>query len=152
MKKKSYREEEHSKKTAKSSADDRYNVFVSHATYDKFLAKTLCDRIEVISPRLSTFRDDRDINGGDRIPLAIASAIRACNELVVIITPESASREWIITEIAMAFVLDKRIIPILYHVDSSKIPQIIRDFRGYQLDQLDEYLENLLARIVEERA
>jgi hypothetical protein len=130
----------------------RYNVFVSHATYDKFLAKTLCEKIESLSPEVVTFRDDRDINGGDRIPQAVASAIRSCDEIVVILTPESASREWIITEIAMAFILDKRIVPILYHVDAAKIPQIIRDFRGFRLDELDEYLEDLLTRVPQGRS
>ena len=129
----------------------RYNVFVSHATLDKFLAKTLCEKIDALSPNAKTFRDDRDIDGGDRIPDTIKAGIRSCDELVVILTPESASREWIIAEIAMAFILDKRIVPILYHVDSSKIPQIIRDFRGFRLDEIEEYLGNLSTRLLSHR-
>lgn len=42
-----------------------YQVFVSHATSDKWLAKAICEKIEATGA--VTFRDDRDIHGGDDI-------------------------------------------------------------------------------------
>lgn len=51
-----------------------YLVFVSHATYDKWVAKVMCEKIEYYG--LSTFRDDRDIEGGREIREAIMTAIR----------------------------------------------------------------------------
>ena len=47
----------------RDAAQRKYQVFVSHATADKWLASTLCDKIEAVGA--STFRDDRDINGGE---------------------------------------------------------------------------------------
>lgn len=56
------------KQTRKRSGTkaEKYSVFVSHATADKWLAKTLCEKIEETGA--ATFRDDRDIDGGDDIP------------------------------------------------------------------------------------
>jgi hypothetical protein len=51
-----------------------YQVVVSHATADKWLARTVCEKIE--GTGASTFRDDRDINGGDDIPEEIRRQIK----------------------------------------------------------------------------
>ena len=52
-----------------------YQIFVSHATADKWLAITLCEKLEKAGA--STFRDDRDIDGGDDIPERIRVEINA---------------------------------------------------------------------------
>ena len=52
--------------STKHKTASKYQVFVSHATSDKWLAKVICEKIEGVGA--STFRDDRDINGGDDIP------------------------------------------------------------------------------------
>lgn len=57
-----------------------YQVFVSHATADKWLATTLCEKIEAAGA--STFRDDRDIDGGDDIPERIRTEIKRSREFV----------------------------------------------------------------------
>jgi len=43
--------------------DNPYLVFVSHATADEWIAKTLCEKIEAAGAE--SFRDDRDINVGE---------------------------------------------------------------------------------------
>ena len=48
-------------------AGEKYRVFVSHARADKWIARTICDMIDAI-PGAKSFRDDRDIEGGDSIP------------------------------------------------------------------------------------
>ena len=42
-----------------------YRVFVSHATYDKWIATVMCEKLEAAG--IETFRDDRDIEGGGDI-------------------------------------------------------------------------------------
>jgi hypothetical protein len=60
------------KKSAKKKRPDRrraedvrtgYQVFVSHATADKWIARVICEKLEQVGA--TTFRDDRDIAGGD---------------------------------------------------------------------------------------
>jgi len=127
-----------------NESNSGYRVFVSHATYDKFIARMLCRLFD--DAGLTTFRDDRDIEGGDRIPEAIMEEIRNCDEFCVLLTPESIARQWVIMEIAMAAVLQKRIVPIFCHVEPSAAPDIIRDNRGYPLDQVEDYITDITQR------
>ena len=78
-----------------------YQVFVSHATADKWLAKTLCEKIEANGA--TTFRDDRDIDGGDDIPESIRRQIKRSKEMVVLLTPESVNRPWVTLEVGAAW-------------------------------------------------
>jgi hypothetical protein len=81
------------KKASAASPGKPYQVFVSHATADKWLAKTICDKIEGTGATI--FRDDRDINGGDDIPEEIRLQIKQSMEIVVLLTPESINRQWV---------------------------------------------------------
>src|SRR5438105_15148935 len=98
-----------SKKTPKRRARPKYQVFVSHATPDKWLATIFCEKIEAAGA--STFRDDRDINGGDDIPEEIRNHIKQSRELVVLLTPESADRPWVLLEVGAAWGWRRRIVP-----------------------------------------
>lgn len=123
-----------------------YRVFLSHATYDKWIAKVLCDKIESIGSHVRAIRDDRDIAGGERIPVEIRTAIESSQEMAVLLTPESITRDWIKIEIGMAFMAGVRIVPLLYHIRGEQIPEIIREHRGFELSDLDQYLSEIEAR------
>lgn len=125
--------------------EKRYLVFISHATHDKWIAKILCEKLEAAGA--DTFRDDRDIEGGDSIPDVIQDRIRSCDELVVLLTPESVRREWVLIEIGIAIGVKRRIVPLMYHVDSEQIPAIIKNNRGFDLNDLDQYVDRLSRRI-----
>lgn len=62
-------------------------------------------------------------------------------------TPESIHRDWIKLEIGMAEILDKRIIPVLYHVEPENILGILRDRRSFRLDEFDDYLRDVGKRV-----
>ncbi len=85
---------------AKSKKPKAYQIFVSHATADKWLAVTLCEKREEAGP--TTFRDDRDIDGGDDIPERIHVAIKRSRELVLLLTPNSVNRPWVLLEVGAA--------------------------------------------------
>ena len=73
------------KAPGKKTPPKPYQVFLSHATTDKWLAKVLCEKIEATGA--ITFRDDRDIQGGDDIPEEIRRQIKLSKEIVVFLTP-----------------------------------------------------------------
>ena len=125
-----------------------YRVFISHATHDKWISKILCEKLEETGA--DTFRDDRDIEGGDSIPDVILSEIRSCDEIVVLLTPESVQRQWILVEIGIAIGVERRIIPLFYHIDTEQIPDIIKSRRGLDLNDLDGYLTDLSKRMNQE--
>jgi len=121
-------------------------VFVSHATADKWLAKTICERIEQFGA--ATFRDDRDIQGGDDIPEVIRKKIIQANELLVLLTPESVDRPWVLLEVGAAWGRKKksRIVAVLCHVTVDTIPKLIASKKAFPLNDFDTYLKELRER------
>jgi len=107
----------------------------------------LCEKIEVVGA--STFRDDRDINGGNDIPEEIRRQIKHSQEIVVLLTPESVGREWVLLEIGAAWGWRKnfRIVPILYHVDIDPIPTIIKAKKAININDFDNYLSEVSRRV-----
>src|ERR1700687_3260436 len=129
------------KKAAKRAPKPKYQVFVSHATPDKWLATTFCEKIEAAGA--STFRDDRDINGGDDIPEEIRTHIKQSRALVVLLTPESADRPWVLLEVGAAWGWRRRIVPVLCHVTVDAIPGIIKGKKAFHMNEFDQYLKEL---------
>ncbi len=132
-------------KPTRSNKPARLQVFISHATADKWIAKVLCEKID-LSGAVS-FRDDRDIKGGDDIPDEIVKQIKASDEVLILLTPQSVSRPWVLLEAGMAIARRKRIVPVLYHVTADPIPAMIKSKKAYHLNDIDRYFEELKERI-----
>lgn len=137
------------KSSSRGISGRRYQVFVSHATTDKWLAKTLCEKIEETGA--STFRDDRDIDGGDDNPEAIRLQIKKSKEVVVLLTPESVNRKWVTLEVGAAWGHSgrMRITMILCHVSVDTIPGMMKNKKAISLNETDFYLNQLANRVQE---
>jgi hypothetical protein len=131
------------------AAEDKsdYLVFVSHATADKWIAKAFCEKIEATGA--ATFRDDRDIFGGDDIPEEIRGRILQAAEMVVVITPASVGRPWVLFEVGAFWGRRKegRIVAVLCHVEYDTIPELIRSKKAININSFDEYLVELGQRV-----
>jgi hypothetical protein len=121
-----------------------YRVFVSHATADKWIAKTICEKIDAV-PGCSTFRDDRDIGGGERIATALQAELVRSDELLLLLTPASLASRWVTLEVGAAWGLGMRIVPVCYNTSIDQVA-LVSDYRGYALDDLERYLEGLRER------
>lgn len=122
---------------------------MSHATSDKWIAQTLCNTIEETGA--VTFRDDRDIAGGDDIPEEIRREIKRSREIVVLLTPQSVNRQWVILEVGAAWGWSKkvRIILVMYHVSVDPIPDMIKNKKALPLNDFDQYVLELGKRVRE---
>lgn len=81
----------------------------------------------------NTFRDDRDIRGGDDIPDELRRQLKRSKEILVLLTPESLNRPWITV--------------VRYHVPVDSIPSILRSKKSIHLNELDHYLDELTSRL-----
>jgi hypothetical protein len=124
-----------------------YQVFISHATTDKWLAKTLCEKIEATGA--TTFRDDRDIAGGDDIPDEIRRQIKQSREMVVLLTPESVGRQWVTMEVGAAWGSRQRfrITVLMCHVAVDPIPDMIKSKKAISLNEFEHFLNELKRRV-----
>jgi hypothetical protein len=137
-------------KQKKTLSKPTYQVFVSHASADKWIATTFCEKIDATGA--TSFRDDRDINGGDSIPETIRSQIQVSRELIVLLTPDSIERPWVLLEVGAAWGRRKnyRIVPVLCHVPFDAIPDIIEGKKAFHINDFDKYLSELNRRVKEQ--
>ncbi len=137
----------HRMHAAGTATPGKYKVFLSHATTDRWLAKTLCEKIEAAGAE--TFRDDRDIGSGDDISETIRSRLVRSDELVILLTPDSVHRPWVQFE-AGAFWGRRsgaRIVAVLCHVESDAIPDMIKSKKAVSINAFDHYLTELRRRV-----
>jgi hypothetical protein len=110
----------------RNSQKDRTKYLLATLPPTNGLRRLSCEKIEATGA--STFRDDRDINGGDDIPEEIRRQIKLSKEIVVLLTPDSVDRQWVILEVGAAWGWSKRmrIIILMNHVSVDPIPDMIK--------------------------
>ena len=71
------------------------------------------------------------------------------NETVVLLTPESVDRPWVLLEVGAAWGRRQkaRIVAVLCHVEVDTIPDIIGSKKAVPINSLDEYLSELKRRV-----
>ena len=141
---KSHAEKKGGPTRTQTTALQAHKIFISHATADKWVARMICERLEAAG--LDTFIDDRDIAGGDDIPLMIQAEIRRCAELVVLLTPQSVGRAWVMLEVGMALIRRCRINVLLYHVTVDGIPEMLKAKKAYNLNDAERYIADVKER------
>lgn len=128
-------------------------VFISHSEKDRWIARQIAALIEEKgrSYGLRTFLDEKDIVGGESIPESIRDGILECSEFLVLLSRYSIDRPWVLIEIGAAWVLGKHIVAIIDKVTPEEMPDIISPYKAVDLNNFDEYLEQLLNRVKESK-
>ena len=134
---------------AKASDDRAYLVFISHSTKDRWIARQIAYLLEKRGSEfgVTTFLDERDILVGDSIPDAIRKCFRNCNEFLVLLSRNSIDRPWVLIEISAAWGHSKRIVAVIDKVTPEEMPEIMLPYKGIDLNDLDEYIDQMLDRV-----
>jgi len=118
--------------------------FISHASKDKDLAVAITEELETMG--ITTWRDDKDIEGGDSIPSKIAQGLEKATHFGLLFTDISKDRNWVKTEFENALMLRERtgktrIIPLLK--DELTPPTILGNIKGIAFDDFSAGMEQL---------
>lgn len=134
-------------KTAKGG----YLVFISHSTEDRWIARQMAQLIERKGKRhqIKTFLDEKDIEGGQSIPEVILNNLEECDEFLVLLSPYSINRSWVLVEIGGAWSLRKLTVAIMDKIKPDDLPKVSAQYKAIDLNVFDEYLEQLLRRVKE---
>lgn len=89
----------------------------------------------------------KSMEGGDRIPAVIKANLHACEEFVILLSSHSVTRQWALVELGGAWTLDKRVMAITYGVAAEAIPDIIDHDKGYDRNDFDRYVSELIRRV-----
>jgi TIR domain len=125
-----------------------YLVFISHSTKDRWIARQIAKLLEEGGSRfgVKAFLDERDIGFGDSISETIRKNIEGCSEFLVLLSKNSINRPWVLIEISAAWGHSKRIVGVIDKVTPEEMPDIMLPYRAVDLNNLDEYIKQLLDR------
>ena len=126
----------------------QYDVFFSHSHKDRWIAKQ-CVRLIEEGGRggVRAFLDEKDIEAGQSIADSVRTAIENCDEFVVLLSPHSKERPWVLIEMGAAWGLQKPIIAIIDKIGPNEIPDIVSPYKAVDLNDFDQYLNQLLKRV-----
>lgn len=87
-------------------------MFVSYAQSDKFVARSLVDKLEAKGVRVFI---DSELAVGENFSEVLRRAIVAADAAVVLMSPEYSSSQWCQAELATAMAEGKRLLPVRIH-------------------------------------
>jgi TIR domain len=125
-----------------------YKVFVSHSSQDSWIARVIAEKIAALGAE--PWLDMKNLEGGDIIDQEILKGIDACQEVVVLVSPNSVGSQWVVFEIGAAWGQHKRVTPILNNVPYDAIVPL-RGGKAIDLNDFDRFLSELGKRIHQEK-
>ncbi len=100
--------------------DIQYDVFLSYSVADRETALEITQRLD--EERISYFLAEKSIGPGQIWESEIKEAIRACRQFWILVTPNSLNSEWVTSEWAAAWVLEKTIVPVILRCRPDELP------------------------------
>jgi hypothetical protein len=110
-------------------AKQAFQVFLSHASADKELARAIVKRIS--SHGIKVWIDEANIRVGESIPEKIADGLGSSTSICLLFSNAASQSQWVMREfnsfLHEAMTQNKAIIPC--RLDETKLPVLIRDLR-----------------------
>jgi len=130
-------------------------VFISHAGEDTWVAKQIAR--EVANCGGTPFLDQADIDIGAEFEDDIREFLDQAHELIVLFTPWSLERPYVWAEIGAAWIRGIPIVVVLLGLTPAEFqgrpntPVFLKKRDMLQLNQIDQYLDQLRGRVAEGR-
>jgi hypothetical protein len=124
-------------------------IFVSHSHPDKPLVDALKKLIEsifknsVLLSISSEKAEEEGVEAGEEWKKWIHEKITECDIMLVVMTPYSVQRPWVMIEVGFAQGKDKVIVPILFGLGGNAIPPPLQDLQAVQGDEKQDVLRVL---------
>jgi hypothetical protein len=131
-------------KLKKQAAISPYVVFISHSSYDLWIATVIAEKVEAVGALC--WLDEKDLEGGDVIAADIIRGIDACHEAIVLISPNSVKSQWVAFEIGGVRAQHKRVTPILNNVNPEDMAPL-KDVKAIELNKFEHFIAQLQKRI-----
>ena len=127
-------------------------VFISHARADSVFASKLAQDLD--NRGLKVWSVDQHLRPGDHWAQVIEEGIHGAENILVVLSENSASSDWVRVETAMALTQEgKRIVPV-FSTKKADVPFMLRAFQGIDLSDPKYYpnsIDKLANLLLEER-
>lgn len=127
----------------------QYDIFISYASLDSALASELRTQIEMYG--LTTFMAEKDIAVATPWKQVIRDALRSCSRVLIVLTPNSIHRPWVLVETGAAWALDKEVIPTMAFVNPNDFVDPLKDIQARRIETTEQRTA-LVAEIVGKKA
>jgi hypothetical protein len=105
-----------------------FDVFISYAAGDSAIADELRNDLE--KNGLKCFMAEKDIQVATEWQDSIRAALIGSKRILVLLTPRSINRPWVLMETGAAWALGKALIPALSHVATNELLDPIRRYQA----------------------
>ena len=120
-----------------------YRVYISHSVKDSELAKDLTRRLAEVGVEVTPFVAGADTSSGMRA--MILKRVRDSDEVIVLLTDNSADSSWMRYEMGAADSMDKRLTPVVVNEGvEQRVPMVGKHFVKYA--DLPKYISSLKRR------
>jgi hypothetical protein len=123
----------------------QYDVCISYSTHNKKEAEELHKALH--NEGLTCFLSEKDLEGGDEWEERIRQALWQSAEMCLLVTPESLKSEWVATEWGAAWVLAKRITPVLLRCSLEQLPDRLRKSQSVDFHKVGTFAKQVKRRV-----
>lgn len=133
----------------------RPQVFISHSSQDTWVAKQLASHIQRCGAK--AFLDAFDLRHGDDYDQKLSEATRSSTEALVLLTPAARKSSNVWMEVGSFWGQRKRLVCVLYGItiqqlsNDPRIPAFVKKGNQVDLNNVDEYFQQLRRRIARKR-
>lgn len=108
-----------------------YRIFVSYSKFDELIADTVASSINnYFRGDINVFFAPKNIQAGDKWKKVILNALREYDALILLISPDTYEKPWLIAEFTAFWLQDKDIYILKYgDLDFSKLFNIFTDYQ-----------------------
>lgn len=131
------------------AAFHRFDLFVSHSSYDAAQARNLSAAAELRG--LRCFVASTHLEAGDEWSEEIRGALADSREMCILLSRAALKSEWVATEWGAAWAMKKRLTPILLDgIEHSAMPERLRERQTIGYADHADFLDGLARRVQDE--
>lgn len=104
-------------------AEHSHDVFISYSSTDSSEASQLYEAVTNAGGK--AFLSGKSLRPGEDFADEICQALVSSRELWLLVSPASLNSEWVLSEWAAAWALEKKIVPILHRCSPEQLPERI---------------------------
>jgi len=119
---------------------ERAYLFVSYSQEDHLFVSEFLDR--VAGHGIRYFRDERDVELGQRIQARVEEELASASHVVVVVTAASLQSQWVAYEIGFARGREITVVPYVIH-SGLRLPDFISGYRYLRQKEEDAFVRSL---------
>jgi hypothetical protein len=117
------------------------DIFISYSSPNREQAYAIHSQISAANK--TSFLAEMNLEPGGYWQDQIRDTLKYCDAFWIVVSPDSLKSQWVTTEWAIAWALEKVIVPILYRCGPESLPERLRERQCIDFHQVTNYINSL---------